>query len=59
MQYIPNYQYTSYGVVNDNGFYTSAQCVIKVITNRYDKIINAEVDGNDFGCYHYIKKMQN
>lgn len=43
--------------MQDNGFYTSVKCVIKVITNRYSKIINTEVEGDNFVCYRYTKKM--
>ena len=57
MQYIPNFQYNPYGLATNGGHYAQGNCTIKVITDRYGRIIDAEVQGNEYGCEIYARKI--
>ncbi len=57
MQYVPNLQYNPYGLATNGGFYAQGNCTIKVITDRYGRIIDAEVQGNEYGCETYAKRI--
>lgn len=58
MQYIPNFQYNPYGLALNGGYYAAGNCVIKIITDRYGKIIDAQIQGNEYGCELYAQNLQ-
>lgn len=43
VQYVPNFQYDPYGFATNGGYYAHGDCMIKVITDRYGRIIDAAV----------------
>lgn len=57
MQYVPNFQYNPYGLATNSGYYAQGNCTIKVITDRYGRIIDAEVQGNEYGCEMYARRL--
>lgn len=59
IQYIPNFQFNPYGLAtNGSGYYAHGNCVIKIITDRSGRIVDAQVQGNDYGCDLYSRKLK-
>ena len=58
VQYVPNFQYNPYGLATNGGYYAHGNCMIKVITDRYGRIIDAQVQGNEYGCEMYAKRLK-
>ena len=56
---IPNFQFNPYGLAtNGSGYYAHGNCVIKIITDRSGRIVDAQVQGNDYGCDLYSRKLK-
>lgn len=58
IQYVPNFQYNPYGLATNGGFYAQGNCIIKVITDRYGRIIDVAVQGNEYGCEMYARRLR-
>jgi len=58
MQYVPNFNFDPYGQSFNGGHYAQGNCIIKVITDRYGRIIDAEVQGNEYGCNMYASRLR-
>jgi len=58
VQYIPTFQYNPYGLSTSGGSYVYGNCTIKVVTDRYGRIIDSAVQGNEDGCSIYARKLK-